>query len=131
MRAPFDLVEAEQELTAGYMTEYSGMKFALFYMAEYIKMIVVSALFTTFFLGGWSGPFVEKCRFCRWAISSSRCFCACAIFIWVRASLPRISLRPPDGLWLEDAAAHCVGKCGGHCIVDCDWGSGIQMKLSD
>src|SRR5512143_465168 len=56
-RAPFDMPEAEQELTSGYNTEYSGMKFALFYMAEYIKMIVISALAVTFFFGGYREPF--------------------------------------------------------------------------
>jgi NADH-quinone oxidoreductase subunit H len=56
VRAPFDLVEAEQELTSGYNTEYGSMKFALFFMAEYIKMIALSAMATTFFLGGWHFP---------------------------------------------------------------------------
>jgi NADH-quinone oxidoreductase subunit H len=56
-RAPFDIPEAEQELVSGYNTEYSGMKFALFYMAEYIKMIVISALAVTFFFGGYREPF--------------------------------------------------------------------------
>ncbi len=89
MRAPFDLVEAEQELTAGFMTEYSGMKFALFYMAEYLKMIAVSALFTTFFLGGWSGPFVEQIPILSVLYFVLKVVACLLIFIWVRASLPR------------------------------------------
>lgn len=60
VRAPFDLVEAEQELVGGYNTEYSSMKFALFFMAEYIKLIGVSAIGVTLFFGGWHGPGVER-----------------------------------------------------------------------
>ena len=59
-RAPFDMPEAEQELTAGYHVEYSGMKFALFFMAEYIKMIAISMIGATLFLGGFQGPFVRS-----------------------------------------------------------------------
>ncbi len=59
-RHPFDLSEAEQELTAGYMTEYGGMKFALYFMAEYIKMITISMIGATLFLGGYMGPFVDQ-----------------------------------------------------------------------
>ncbi len=55
-RAPFDMPEAEQELTAGYHTEYSGMKFALLFMAEYTKMIAISAIGATLFFGGYNGP---------------------------------------------------------------------------
>ncbi len=90
MRAPFDLVEAEQELTAGFMTEYSGMKFALFFMGEYVKMIAVSALFTTFFLGGWSGPFVNEVPALSVVYFTIKVVVCLLAFIWVRASLPRV-----------------------------------------
>jgi len=89
-RAPFDLVEAEQELTAGFMTEYSGMKFALFFMGEYVKMIAVSALFTTFFLGGWSGPFVDEFPALSVVSVSSKELACLLLMIWTRATLPRI-----------------------------------------
>jgi NADH-quinone oxidoreductase subunit H len=91
-RAPFDLVEAEQELTAGFLTEYSGMKFALFYMSEYVKMIALSALFVTFFLGGWSGPFVNEpvigpiLSVIYFAIKTIG---GLLTIVWVRATLPR------------------------------------------
>jgi NADH-quinone oxidoreductase subunit H len=88
-RAPFDMPEAEQELTAGYHTEYSSMKFALFFMAEYIKMIGISMIGATLFLGGYRGPFVDIYP----ALGPLYLFIKVAIWlfflIWVRATLPR------------------------------------------
>jgi NADH-quinone oxidoreductase subunit H len=89
-RSPFDLPEAEQELTAGYHTEYSGMKFALFFMAEYIKMIAISMIGATLFLGGFLGPFVDRFPW----LGPIYLFIKVALWlyfiIWVRATLPRI-----------------------------------------
>ncbi len=89
-RAPFDMPEAEQELTAGYHTEYSGMKFALFFMAEYIKMIAVCMIGATVFMGGYLGPFVDQLPW----LGPIYLFIKVAIFlfilIWVRATFPRI-----------------------------------------
>ena len=89
-RAPFDLVEAEQELTAGHMTEYSGMKFALFFMSEYVKMIAISALFVTFFLGGWSGPFVNEAPILSVVYFSLKVLACLVLMVWTRATLPRL-----------------------------------------
>ena len=88
-RAPFDLPEAEQELTAGYHTEYSGMKFALFYMAEYVKMITVSALFAVLFLGGYLGPFESQHPALGPVYLVVKILLGLFVLIWLRATLPR------------------------------------------
>ena len=89
-RAPFDMPEAEQELTAGYHTEYSGMKFALFFMAEYIKMIAVSAIAATLFFGGYDGPFVDQYPWLGPFYLLLKVVILLFGMIWVRATLPRI-----------------------------------------
>lgn len=89
-RSPFDMPEAEQELTAGYHSEYSGMKFALFFMAEYQKMIVVSAIAATLFFGGYLGPFVDKFWFLGPLYLIIKIIVLLFLMIWVRATLPRI-----------------------------------------
>lgn len=99
-RAPFDMPEAEQELTAGYHTEYSGMKFALFFMAEYIKMIAVSMIFATLFLGGYLLPFqnqLEQIPFLQpilpWLgpiVLFTKVILLLFVFVWLRSTLPRI-----------------------------------------
>jgi NADH-quinone oxidoreductase subunit H len=89
-RAPFDMPEAEQELTAGYHTEYSGMKFALFFMAEYIKMIAVSAIAATLFFGGYRGPFVDQVPWLGPIYLFIKVLILLFGMIWTRATLPRI-----------------------------------------
>ena len=84
-RAPFDLPEAEQELVAGYHTEYGGMRYGLFAMAEYINLITLSGLAVTLFLGGWRGPFLWGPI---WFLL--KLLLLLFIFIWMRTTLPRL-----------------------------------------
>jgi len=89
-RHPFDMPEAEQELTAGYHTEYSGMKFALFFMAEYVKMIAVSIILATLFLGGYRGPFVDQVPILGPLYLFIKVLILLFVMIWVRATFPRL-----------------------------------------
>jgi NADH-quinone oxidoreductase subunit H len=89
-RAPFDMPEAEQELTAGYHTEYSGMKFALLFMAEYTKMIAISAIGATLFFGGYMGPFVDRFPWLGPIYVFIKIIILLFGMIWVRATFPRI-----------------------------------------
>jgi NADH-quinone oxidoreductase subunit H len=96
-RAPFDLPEAEGELVGGFHTEYSSLKFALFFLAEYVNMVTVSALATTLFLGGWRAPFGISHIWdgansgywpVLWFLGKTLCFIF--LFIWLRGTLPRL-----------------------------------------
>lgn len=86
-RAPFDLVEADAELVAGYQTEYGGMRFASFMLAEYMNMIVLSGIGVTMFLGGWHGPGPDWLG-PIWVLV--KIFAFLLVFMWVRATLPRL-----------------------------------------
>jgi NADH-quinone oxidoreductase subunit H len=101
-RHPFDVVEGESEIVAGHMIEYSGMSFAMFFLAEYANMILVSAIAVTMFLGGWAAPvsfslfgietpdfFVYTAWFWDWFWLFAKTFVVVTMFLWVRATFPR------------------------------------------
>jgi NADH-quinone oxidoreductase subunit H len=89
-RAPFDLPEAEQELVAGYHTEYGGMRFGLYSMSEYINLITLSALCVTLFLGGWHGPGFDGASWTGPLWFIGKLLLLLFIFIWMRTTLPRL-----------------------------------------
>ncbi len=101
-RPPFDLPEAESELVAGYLTEYSGVRWAMFYLGEYGNMTIVSAIVTLLFLGGWSGPgvaYLTGLGSPGWGLLGNllalmyfvtKVYLLCFVFIWVRSTLPRL-----------------------------------------
>lgn len=89
-RAPFDLLEAEQELSSGYNVEYAGMRFAMFMMAEYMKMIIFSAIWATLFLGGYHGPFLDAVPMLGPIYLILKIVFSLFIMIWIRASWPRM-----------------------------------------
>ncbi len=84
-RIPFDLPEAENELVGGFHTEYSGMRFGLFFVGEYINLIILGSMLTVFFLGGWMGPFLPGVVW-----FSIKVLFVCFFFIWVRGTMPRL-----------------------------------------
>ena len=101
-RAPFDLPEAESELVAGYMTEYSGMRWAMFYLGEYGNMLIVSSIATYMFLGGFSGPgvgYLTGLHSLLWGFFGNilalvyfvlKVYIIVTVFVWLRSTLPRL-----------------------------------------
>jgi NADH-quinone oxidoreductase subunit H len=86
-RSPFDLLEADSELVAGFHTEYSGMKFAMFYLVEYAEAITMSAIITTLFLGGWRGPLLPP-----WLWFILKTVIVFFVMVWTRTTLPRVRI---------------------------------------
>lgn len=91
-KAPFDLLEAESELVAGYHTEYSGMKFGMFYVAEFLHQFTVGAMITIFFLGGWSGPLAASWPILGVVYFYGKSLLVYLVISWIRLSLPRIRI---------------------------------------
>ncbi|RME50866.1 MAG: NADH-quinone oxidoreductase subunit NuoH [Caldilineae bacterium] len=89
-RSPFDLPETENELVAGYLTEYGGIRFALFFMGEYIHMITLSAVIATLFLGGWHGPLAQQFPALGLVYLLIKIAAMLFLMIWVRSSIPRV-----------------------------------------
>jgi NADH-quinone oxidoreductase subunit H len=92
-RSPFDLTEADSELVAGFHTEYSGMRFAMFYLIEYAEAMVMSAIITTLFLSGWRGPWLPP-----WLWFLGKTLVVFFVMIWIRATLPRVRIDQLMGL---------------------------------
>ena len=91
-RTPFDLIEAESEIVAGYHTEYTGMKFGLFFAAEFLHAFTIGVLFAIFFLGGWRGPGAEQFRLLGVVYLMLKGLLGYFIVMWVRSTLPRIRI---------------------------------------
>lgn len=91
-RTPFDLLEAESEIVAGFHTEYSGMKFAMFMLAEFISALFMASLFTTMYLGGWRGPGAVEFPILGLFYFFLKTFAVFFIFVWIRGTLPRIRI---------------------------------------
>ena len=91
-RAPFDLLEAESEIVAGPNIEYSGMKFAWFYLQFFVNSLLLACIFVTVFLGGWQGPFVDQYPLLGIVYFTVKSFIVLFLFMWVRATYPRLRI---------------------------------------
>ena len=134
-RSPFDLPEAESELTAGYHTEYSSMKFAMFFMAEYANMITVGCVATLLFFGGWTSPFgsflsgsgpVSAALFpIFWFVL--KVFFFLFLYIWVRGTLPRFRYDQLMGFGWKFLVPVAIANI---VVTACGWGFGcLRTKL--
>jgi NADH-quinone oxidoreductase subunit H len=92
-RSPFDLMEADSEIVAGFHTEYSGMRFAMFYLIEYAEAMVMSAIIATLFLSGWRGPWLPP-----WLWFIIKTIAVFLLMVWIRAPMPRVRIDQLMGL---------------------------------
>ena len=115
-RLPFDLPEGENELGAGFHTEYSGMKFGMFFIGEYASILVIAAMITVLFFGGWNGPFLPPLL---WFALKTASFIA--FFILLRAALPRPRYDQLMVLWLESHAAFVIVEYRRHRCRHAGW----------
>ncbi len=115
-RSPFDLPEGESEIVAGFFVEYSSMSFALFFLGEYANMILMSAMTTILFLGGWLAPFQHRAVHLdsRRDLVRAEDLFRPVFFLWVRATFPRYPLRPTDAAGLEGVSAAVAALAGDH-----------------
>ncbi len=132
-RTPFDIAEGEQELVAGFMTEYTGMRWGLYMFGEYINLVVMSAIISTLFLGGWRAPF-DFLNFIPgfiWLIG--KVIFLIFMYMWIRWTLPPLSVQPADGHRVEDllAARHRQPGRHGHPGGDLSHGPHGHRQESD
>jgi NADH-quinone oxidoreductase subunit H len=109
-RSPFDLPEGESEIIAGYYLEYSGFKFALFFLGEYLGLFAVSALGITLFLGGWSSPIAALDFLPTWMWFFAKLLAMICVFIWIRGTLPRLRMDQLMGFAWKFMLPMCIAN---------------------
>ena len=133
-RHPFDVVEGESEIVAGHMVEYSGMSFAIFFLAEYANMILVSAVAAILFLGGWQPFFTGVIHigpqwFWDWFWLFLKTAFMVSLFVWFRASFPALPLRPDHAAGLEGLHSGDAGLADRGGDLDADAAEHLEMRL--
>ena len=118
-RSPFDLPEAESEIVAGFHTEYSGMRFALFFLAEYANSLALGALVTTLFLGGWQGPILPP-----WLWVLLKTYAVFLLLVWIRGTLPRLRYDQLMGFAWKAALPVALATLGVTALV-VSWNQGM------
>lgn len=132
-RSPFDLPEAESEIIAGYFVEYSGFKFALFFLGEYLGLFAVSGLGITLFLGGWTAPFSWLTWIPSWVWFMAKLVTLIAVFIWIRGTVPRLRVdQLMNFAWkwmLPMALVNIVVAAVWHLTARAEWNVGVRWVV--